>query len=98
MRIVSVILERKVISRILGHLARKGIKPGRIPRKAHAARNRITLWRSERVRPIVARSAWAILFATQAIMPIRVRFSLAYSYLQLFVLTIHLHVNFATAG
>ena len=31
MRIVSVILEHRVITRILGHLARKGIKPGRGP-------------------------------------------------------------------
>ena len=31
MRIVSVILEHCVITRILGHLARKGIKPGRGP-------------------------------------------------------------------
>jgi hypothetical protein len=31
MRIVSVILEHKVINRILGHLARKGIEPGRGP-------------------------------------------------------------------
>ncbi len=31
MRIVNVILEHRVISRILGHLARKGIKPGRGP-------------------------------------------------------------------
>ncbi len=33
MRIVSVILEHKVISRILGHLARKWIEPGRGPPK-----------------------------------------------------------------
>ncbi len=33
MRIVSVILEHRVITRILGHLARKGIKPGRGPPK-----------------------------------------------------------------
>ncbi len=31
MRIVSVILEHKVITKILGHLARKGIEPGRGP-------------------------------------------------------------------
>jgi hypothetical protein len=31
MRIVSVILEHKVITKILGHLARKGIQPGRGP-------------------------------------------------------------------
>jgi hypothetical protein len=31
MRIVSVILEHKVIKKILGHLARKGIGPGRGP-------------------------------------------------------------------
>ncbi len=31
MRIVSVILEYRVINRILGHLARKGIEPGRGP-------------------------------------------------------------------
>ncbi|MCD4747788.1 MAG: transposase [Thermoanaerobaculales bacterium] len=31
MRIVSVILEHRVIGRILGHLARKGIEPGRGP-------------------------------------------------------------------
>ena len=31
MRIISVILEHKVITKILGHLARKGIKPGRGP-------------------------------------------------------------------
>jgi len=31
MRIVSVILEHKVINRILGHLARKGLEPGRGP-------------------------------------------------------------------
>jgi len=31
MRIVSVILEHRVITRILGHLARKGIEPGRGP-------------------------------------------------------------------
>jgi hypothetical protein len=31
MRIVSVILEHRVISRILGHLARKGIEPERGP-------------------------------------------------------------------
>jgi hypothetical protein len=31
MRIVSVILEHKVIKKILGHLARKGIEPGRGP-------------------------------------------------------------------
>jgi ribosomal protein S27E len=31
MRIISVILEHKVISKILGHLARKDIKPGREP-------------------------------------------------------------------
>jgi len=29
MRIVSVILEHKVITKILGHLARKGIEPRR---------------------------------------------------------------------
>jgi ribosomal protein S27E len=33
MQIVSVILEHKVITKILGHLARKGIKPGRGPPK-----------------------------------------------------------------
>ena len=31
MRIISVILEHEVITKILGHLARKGIKPGRGP-------------------------------------------------------------------
>jgi len=31
MRIVSVILEHRVITKILGHLARKGIEPGRGP-------------------------------------------------------------------
>ncbi len=31
MRIISVILEHKVITKILGHLARKGITPGRDP-------------------------------------------------------------------
>ncbi len=31
MRIISVILEHKVINKILGHLARKGITPGRGP-------------------------------------------------------------------
>ena len=31
MRIVSVILEHRVITRILGHLAHKGIEPGRGP-------------------------------------------------------------------
>jgi hypothetical protein len=33
MRIISVILEPKVITKILSHLARKGIKPGRAPPK-----------------------------------------------------------------
>ena len=33
MRIISVILEHKVITKILGHLARKGITPGRDPPK-----------------------------------------------------------------
>ncbi len=36
MRIVSVILEHKVITKILSHLARKGIKPGRAPPKQKA--------------------------------------------------------------
>ena len=31
MRIVSVIPEHKVVTRILGHLARKGVTPGRDP-------------------------------------------------------------------
>ena len=31
MKIISVILEHKVITKILGHLARKGITPGRDP-------------------------------------------------------------------
>ena len=31
MRIISVILEHKVINKILGHFARKGITPGRGP-------------------------------------------------------------------
>lgn len=31
MQIISVILEHKVITKILGHLARKGITPGRDP-------------------------------------------------------------------
>jgi len=31
MRIISVILEHRVITRILGHLAREGIEPGRGP-------------------------------------------------------------------
>jgi len=31
MRIISVILEHKVITKILGHLAEKDIKPGRAP-------------------------------------------------------------------
>ena len=31
MRIISVILEHRVITKILSHLARKGIKPGRAP-------------------------------------------------------------------
>ena len=33
MRIISVILEPKVITKILSHLARKGIKPGGAPPK-----------------------------------------------------------------
>ena len=33
MRIISVILEHQVITKILGHLAQKGIKPGRAPPK-----------------------------------------------------------------
>jgi hypothetical protein len=33
MQIVNVILEHKVITKILGHLARKGIKSGRGPPK-----------------------------------------------------------------
>ena len=38
MRIISVMLERKVITKILGHLARKGITSGRAPpeQKAHS--------------------------------------------------------------
>jgi hypothetical protein len=36
MRIISVTLEHKVITKILGHLARKGIKPGRAPPKQEA--------------------------------------------------------------
>jgi len=31
MRIISVILEHRVIRKILGHLARKGVTPGRDP-------------------------------------------------------------------
>ena len=34
MKIISVILEHEVIRKILGHLARKGITPGRDPPKA----------------------------------------------------------------
>ena len=37
MRIISVILEHKVITKILGHLARKGIKPGRAPPERYGA-------------------------------------------------------------
>jgi len=36
MRIISVILEQKVITKILGHLARKGIKSGRAPPEQEA--------------------------------------------------------------
>ncbi len=38
MRIISVILEHKIVTKILNHLAKKGIKPGRAPpeQKAHS--------------------------------------------------------------
>ena len=39
MRIVSVILDHKVITKILSHLARKGIQPGRGPPKQKGSSN-----------------------------------------------------------
>ncbi len=39
MRIISVILEHRVITKILENLARKGIKPGRAPPEQEANLN-----------------------------------------------------------
>jgi len=39
MRIISVILEHKVITKILSHLARRGIQPGRAPPEPETTSN-----------------------------------------------------------
>jgi len=39
MRFISVILEHKVVTKILSHLAKKGIKPGRAPPEQKSTSN-----------------------------------------------------------